>query len=71
MWRLPSEAEISAALKRFAMKLPRVGFLSDHDARSIVVSLNRDLSYMVAAKTFRNSLINQGFDPVSVPLTQE
>ena len=68
MWRLPSEAEISAALKRFAMKLPRVGFLSDHDARSIVGSRNRDHSYMVAAKTFRNSLINQGFDVVDVNL---
>ena len=70
MWKLPSEAEISAALKRLAMKLPVVGFVSDHGARSIIGDKNRDHTYMVTSKTFRNSLLNQGFDVVDVRLKQ-
>ena len=60
--KLPSEIEISAALKRVAMKLPRVGFVSDHGARSVSGDRNRDYSYMMAEKTNRQALINQGFD---------
>ena len=69
--RVPSETEISAALKRVAMKLPRVGFLSDHGARTIVGDKNRDYSYMVSEKTYRQALINQGFDVVDVKLGQQ
>ena len=68
MNRLPSETEISAALKRIAMKLPQVGFLSDHGARSIIGDKNRDYSYMVAEKMYRKSLLNQGFDVTDVNL---
>lgn len=68
MTRLPGETEISAALKRIAMKLPRVGFLSDHGARSMIGDRNRDYSYMVAEKTYRKSLLNQGFDVADVSL---
>lgn len=67
---LPSETEISAALKRIGMKLPRVGFLSDRGARSIVGDRNRDYSYSVAEKTLRRSMINQGFDVVDISLKQ-
>ena len=44
------------------MKLPRVGFVSDHGARSVSGDRNRDYSYMMAEKTNRQALINQGFD---------
>lgn len=71
MMRIPTETEISAALKRIAMKLPRVGFISDHGARSIVGDRNRDYSYMVAEKTYRESLLNQGFDVVDVSLQRD
>lgn len=68
--KLPSEIEISAALKRIAMKLPRVGFVSDHGARSISSDKNRDYSYMMAEKTNRQALINQGFDIETIHLGQ-
>ena len=68
--RVPFETEISAALKRIGMKLPSVGFLSDHYARTITGDRNRDYSYMVSEKLYRSALINQGFDVVDVKLSR-
>ena len=65
---LPGETEISAALKRVAMRLPRVGILSDRGARSSVGDRNRDYSYSVSEKTYRRAMINQGFDVLDVSL---
>lgn len=64
----PEEREISAAMKRIAMKLPRVGFLSDYGARSITGNRNRDYSYSVSEKSNPNAMINQGFDVVDISL---
>jgi ABC-type transport system involved in multi-copper enzyme maturation permease component len=69
--KVPSEIEISAALKRIAMKLPSVGFVSDHRARSISGDRNRDYSYMMAEKTYRQSLVNQGFDVYEIQLSRD
>lgn len=69
--RVPFETEISAALKRITMKLPTVGFLSDHRARTITGDRNRDYSYMVSEKLFRTALINQGFDVADVKLSRD
>ena len=66
--RVPSEREITAALKRIVMKLPKVGFLSDYQARSMVGNRNRDYSRMISDKFNRKALINQGFDVVDVSL---
>lgn len=66
--RVPSEVEISAALKRIVMRLPRVGFVSNRGGRSITGDKNRDYSYMVAEKEYRNAMINQGFDVEDVRL---
>lgn len=52
------------------MKLPSVGFLSDHYARTITGDRNRDYSYMVSEKLYRSALINQGFDVVDVKLSR-
>lgn len=71
MQRVPSETEISAALKRISMKLPTVGFTSARHARSIVGDKNRDYSYMVSKKTYRHALINQGFEVLDVKLEPE
>lgn len=65
---LPRETEISAALKRVAMKLPRVGFLSARGGRSVVGDGNRDYSYSVAEIHYRQAMVNQGFDVVDVDL---
>jgi len=58
----PSETEITAALKRFIEKAPKVGFLTGHGER--VINRNRDIDYsaFVNNRGFRNSLLNQGFD---------
>lgn len=69
--KVPSEIEISAALKRVAMKLPSVGFVSDHEARSISGDRNRDYSYMMAEKTYRQALVNQGFDVHEIQLVRD
>ncbi|MEY8592193.1 Gldg family protein [Butyricimonas hominis] len=69
--KVPSEIEISAALKRIAMKLPSVGFVSDHKARSISGDRNRDYSYMMAEKSYRQALVNQGFDVYEIQLVRD
>lgn len=53
------------------MKLPSVGFVSDHRARSISGDRNRDYSYMMAEKTYRQSLVNQGFDVYEIQLSRD
>ena len=69
--KLPFETEITTAMKRVAMKLPKVGFLSDHQARSMWGDKNRDYSYMVAEKKYRNALINQGFEVLDISLQND
>ena len=60
--RYPSEAEISAAMKRLAMKLPNVAFLAGHGEPSITGDKNRDFTSFANDRYFRYALINQGFD---------
>lgn len=67
----PTEAEISAALKRLVMDLPVVGFLNGHDERNTQNFGERDYSMVTQVKTFRYSLINQGFDFENITLENE
>lgn len=67
----PTETEISAALKRMVMKLPKVGFLKGHGERSITKNRNRDYSLFAYGRYFKNSLLNQGFDVVESELQPE
>lgn len=60
--KFPDEAEISAAFKRLAMKLPNVAFLSGHGEPSITGDKNRDFTTFASNRYFRYALINQGFD---------
>jgi ABC-2 type transport system permease protein len=71
MW--PSETEVSAALKRLQQaKLPRVAFLTDDLERDINKMGDRDYKALTNLSTFRNSLVNQGFDVETLSLeTQE
>lgn len=69
MMKLPGESEISIAFKRFTTKLPIVGFLTGQGEPVITGDgLSRDYTMFADTKTFRQSLVNQGFDvqPVSV-----
>ena len=67
-YRHPTETEISAALKRMIVKPPLVAFLSGHGERSINDVGDRDYYAFSQYKEFRNSLVNQGFESVSLSL---
>lgn len=67
----PYEMEISSAFKRLVAKVPKVGFVSGHGDRSIDTYRERDYSMFAAHKPFRYSLINQGFEVVSIRLTDK
>ncbi|MBS7197488.1 MAG: Gldg family protein [Bacteroidales bacterium] len=64
----PMESEISAAFKRLTMKLPTVGFVTGQGERSSRQNGDREYSVFTQDKTFRYSLINQGFDFKNVTL---
>ena len=70
MRRLPSEAEITAAIKRLVMKLPVVGFVHGHGERDSNGETDRGYKTIARLKTFRYSLINQGFDFKDLTLEQ-
>ena len=69
--KFPTESEISAALKRFVVKSPKVGFLTGHGERVIDRYRDRDFSAFVNNRGFRNSMLNQGFDGVCIDLSGE
>lgn len=71
MQHLPGEAEITAAFKRIAMKLPNVGFLTGHGERDINLVGDRAYSTFALDKKFRYALMNQGFDVTQLKLTNE
>ena len=68
--KFPSEREITATLKRMIMKLPIVGFVSGHKERSISDVSDRGYSLFTNKKTFRYSLMNQGFDVVNIDFSK-
>lgn len=67
-YRHPTETEISAALKRMVIKSPVVAFLTGHGERSIDGIGERDYYAFSQYKDFRNSLVNQGFESISLSL---
>ena len=69
MEMFPSEAEIGVTFKRFVMEMPKVGFLTGHGEPSITGELKRDFLLFAGAKTFRHSLLNQGFDTEEVSIS--
>ena len=69
MEMFPSEAEIGVTFKRFVMEMPKVGFLTGHGEPSITGELKRDYLLFAGAKTFRHSLLNQGFDTEEVSIS--
>lgn len=67
----PSEAEISAAIKRLVVTLPKVGFIGGHGERDCIREGDRDYNKFARENTFRYSLINQGFDFEQLTLDEE
>lgn len=71
MVRVPTESEISAAIKRLVVdQLPIVGFVTGHGERDSRSSQDRGYKTITQEKTFRYSMINQGFDFKEVDLSQ-
>lgn len=70
MRRLPSEREITAAIKRMVMKLPVIAFVQGHGERESNGEQDRGYNMIAREKTFRYALINQGFDFTNVTLDQ-
>lgn len=68
---VPSEAEITAAFKRLLMELPEIGFVTGHGERDCEKAGDRDYSIFAQERSFRYSLINQGFDYCKVDLSKE
>lgn len=65
----PSETEVSAAFKRLLQaKMPKILFLSGNLERSVYKNGDRDYHTLASETTFRNALVNQGFDVDSVSL---
>ncbi len=71
MQRVPLESEISAAIKRLVMdQLPIVGFVSGHGERNSNSTQDRGYKTITQEKTFRYSMINQGFDFKEIDLSR-
>lgn len=66
----PGEAEISAAFKRFLEPSPRVAIISGHGDRTMDNRGSRGYNLFSRDLTFRNALVNQGFTPLELDLTQ-
>lgn len=67
----PSEQEISVALLRMKEGPVTLGFLSGHGERSIYNDGEKDLKGIFNGLGSRHSLINQGYEPVEIPLSED
>lgn len=67
----PSETEITAALKRLLLGAPKVAFLQGEYERSIEKAGPHDYGAITNDITFRNALINQGFDTETISLKKQ
>jgi ABC-2 type transport system permease protein len=71
LMRQPGEQEFAAALKRLYAPAPKVYFLHEHNERSIQRMGDADVKLATTEITFRNSLVNQGFDALDVTLARQ
>lgn len=66
----PDEAEISAAIKRTVMKLPRIAFVKGHRERDIYTEIPQGYSFIGNNKRNKISVWNQGFDVIEITLQE-
>lgn len=66
----PGEAEISAAFRRFVDPSPRVGIITGHGDRTMDNRGDRGYNLFSGNLAFRSSLVNQGFTPEELDLSQ-
>jgi len=67
----PTETETSAAMKRLTTTLPVIAFAQGQLERSTDKKGDREYQSLTKEKTFRYALVNQGFDVVTVDLSQQ
>ena len=68
----PAETETAAALKRLLQaKMPKIAFAQGELERSIDKLGDRHYKMLTNSITFRNSLVNQGFDVTTVSLKDQ
>jgi ABC-2 type transport system permease protein len=68
----PTETETAAALKRLMQaKMPKIAFVQGELERSIDKVGDRHYKILTNEITFRNSLVNQGFDVTTVTLKDQ
>lgn len=68
----PSEGEVAAALLRLQQAtLPRIAFVNSELERDIARTGDRDYKTLTNQSTFRYSLVNQGFDVMSLSLDMD
>jgi len=68
----PSETEVAAALQRLQQAtLPKVAFVNSELEREIDKSGDRDYKVLTNTSSFRHSLVNQGFDVMSLSLEND
>lgn len=65
---LPGEAEISVALKRMVMSLPKVGYVTGHRERDLERDLPQGYRFALNHKQHQYAFVNQGFDVIPVSL---
>jgi len=65
------EAEITAAIKRLTVKVPKLVFITGNNERSADKKGDRNYELITNARKNRTALINQGFDVANVNLDKE
>ncbi len=68
MFRQPGEVEISVAMKKLIVQPVKIGFLTGHGEREAKGKGDQDYSIFASSLSFRQSMINQGFDLVTLRL---
>jgi ABC-2 type transport system permease protein len=71
MKRFPEEAEITAAIKRLVVTVPKIGFIIGNNERSIDKTGDRNYQMIINDRTSRQSLINQGFDAENIDINNQ
>ena len=67
----PSESETSAALKRLITDAPKVIFAAGHGERDFEKSGDKEYQQSMTARTYRESMIQKGFDFARVDLVNQ
>lgn len=69
--QFPEEAEITTAIKRLVDTVQVVAFSSGNNERSTSIKSERSYQLLAADKKYRQGLLNQGFDVVTLDLNEE